>query len=153
MEANVILADIKKSNNIHQIDQVLSQTLGYRIPIEQQTTSGEDAPQVLPVEHSEDRRQGPQPVFVEEEKEVVPWSQDPQVVPFGEELGLHLALENEGKQMAAASDPGSLQDDRDKIDIYERAQRRPVKRIVTLVIIAALMIVAAVVPITIIKHR
>ncbi|MCJ1248155.1 hypothetical protein MMC30_005371 [Trapelia coarctata] len=144
MEANVITADIEKSNRTHQIEQVLSQHPCYSIPTDQRTTSGEDAPQVLPMEYSEDRRQGPQPVFGEEEKEVVSWSEDLQVVPLGEELALHPAIGDEEPNMSAGSDPGSLKD--------ETTERRPVKRIVKLFVIAALMIIAAVVPITVFKH-
>jgi len=145
MEANFITAGIEKSKRTHQIEQILSHHPCYKIPIDQHPTSGEDAPQVLPMEYSEDRRQGPQPVLGEEEKEVVPWSLDPQVVPLGEERGLHLAKENEEEEMVAGSDRGSLKD--------ETTKRRPVKRIVTLFVIAALMIIAAVISIAIIEHR
>ena len=153
MEARLTKAEVEKSNRTHQIEQVLSRPADNDVCINQHTTAGEDAPQVVPVEYSKNRRQGPQPMFGEEEKEVVPWSKDPQVITPDEELGLHVAIVIEGKEMAVDSDPGSLEDDTDKIDNYEPTERRPVKRIATLLIIAALMIVAAVVPVTIIKHR
>ena len=124
------------------------------------TRSSKDAPEVLPIEYSKDRQQGPLLLPGTEDKQVVPNVDEAgiQVVPSElqdlREPGLQIRIGREEKEVIASQDHISglqLQDGGKADDKAKRRGRSP-RCIFALFIIAVSIILIVVVPTTVLKR-
>ena len=161
----LIMNDRTRDSSIQTNGKSTTQSQPSRIKKIQNARSSTHTSQLLPMEYSKDRRQGPQPVFGKEEKQAVPVSSeidgaDMQVVPLEHqpvgEPGLQITLGKEEKQVAGSlnSTSGSQVDNRGKAEDRIKMRRRPLPRIIILLSIAAIVIIIMVTVTTVLKlHR
>ena len=146
--------------SIQQGKQISSQNPCVTAPENPYTRSSKDAPEILPVEYSQDWQQGPILLPGQEDKQVVPkvGEADIQVVPLEhqdlQEPGLQIRMGREKKEFIANQDYSSgLQvKERGKADDTAKRRGRSPRRIVAIFIIAVSVILIVVVPTTVLKH-